>query len=78
MSTRVTSANGGPPVIEGVARDVTGRKRPRKERERLRQEVIEAQRSLLVELSTPLIPLGEGVVVMPLIGAMNAERVEHL
>ena len=50
------------------------RKRTEEERNRLQQEVIEAQQSLLAELSTPLIPLGEGVVVMPLIGAMNAER----
>jgi PAS domain S-box-containing protein len=78
VSTRVTSSNGGPPVVEGVARDVTGRKRVEEERERLRREVMEAQRTLLAELSTPLIPLGEGVVVMPLIGAMNAERASQM
>jgi PAS domain S-box-containing protein len=54
------------------------RKRTEAERNRLQQEVIEAQQSLLAELSTPLIPLGEGVVVMPLVGAMNAERASQM
>jgi anti-anti-sigma regulatory factor len=48
------------------------------ERNRLQSEVIEAQQSLLAELSTPLIPLGAGVVVMPLVGAMNAERAAQM
>jgi PAS domain S-box-containing protein len=54
------------------------RKRTEEERNRLQQEVIEAQQSLLAELSTPLIPIREGVVVMPLIGAMNAERAAQM
>jgi rsbT co-antagonist protein RsbR len=78
VSTRITSTNGGPPVVEGVARDVTGRKSAEEERERLRRGVMEAQRTLLAELSTPLIQLGEGVVVMPLVGAMNAERASQM
>ncbi|MCA1618107.1 MAG: PAS domain S-box protein, partial [Acidobacteria bacterium] len=78
VSTRVSSDNGRPPTVEGVARDITERKRAGEERERLRQEVIEAQQSLPAELSTPLIPLGEGVVVMPLVGAMNAERAAQM
>ena len=36
----------------------------------LQQQVIEAQRATLRELSTPLIPLAEGVLVMPLIGTV--------
>ena len=54
------------------------RKRTEEERNRLQQEVIEAQQSLLAELSTPLIPIKEGVVVMPLIGAMNSERAAQM
>ena len=54
------------------------RKKAEAERNRLQQEVIEAQQTLLAELATPLIPLGEGVVVMPLIGAMNAERAAQM
>jgi rsbT co-antagonist protein RsbR len=64
-------------ALGAVSREVglgVVRKRTEEERNRLQREVIEAQQSLLAELSTPLIPIREGVVVMPLIGAMNAER----
>lgn len=61
-----------------IARDITDRKRAEEERDRLRREVIETQQALLAELSTPLIPIGEGVVVMPLIGAVNAARAAQM
>jgi PAS domain S-box-containing protein len=52
VSTRVSTEGGRPQAVEGVARDITARKRAEQERERLRQQVIEAQGSLLAELST--------------------------
>jgi PAS domain S-box-containing protein len=78
VSTRVSYVDGQPAAVEGVARDATERKRAERERERLRREVMEAQRRLLAELSTPLIPIREDVVVMPLIGSMNAERASQM
>jgi anti-anti-sigma regulatory factor len=68
-------------ALGSVSREVglgVVRKRAEEERNRLQREVIEAQQSLLAELSTPLIPLREGVVLMPLIGAMNAERASQM
>jgi rsbT co-antagonist protein RsbR len=44
----------------------------------IQQEVIRAQAAALAELSTPLIPLSEDVVVMPLIGAVDATRAEQV
>jgi anti-anti-sigma regulatory factor len=44
------------------------------ERERLQQEVIEAQKRAIQELSTPIIPVLEGVIVMPLIGSIDTLR----
>jgi rsbT co-antagonist protein RsbR len=38
------------------------------------QDIIRRQASALTELSTPLIPISEDVVVMPLIGTMDSER----
>lgn len=60
----------------GIATDITDRKRAEKERERttVQQEQIAAQQLALRELSSPLIPLAEGVVVMPLIGLIDAGR----
>ncbi|NJL33508.1 MAG: histidine kinase, partial [Chloroflexaceae bacterium] len=46
------------------------------------EALIDQQTALLVELSTPLIPLAEGVLVMPLIGTLTDTRlqdaIEHL
>lgn len=61
-----------------IARDITERKLIEKERALLREEVIGTQEMLLAELSTPLIPIKEGIVVMPLIGAMNDRRASQM
>jgi len=60
-----------------VASDITDRKRQEAERVRLQEQVIEAQQSALRELSTPLIPLAERVVMMPLIGSIDRARAEQ-
>ncbi|HEV2707664.1 MAG TPA: PAS domain S-box protein [Pyrinomonadaceae bacterium] len=78
VSTRISMRDGKPVSVEGIARDVTERKRAEEERARLREEVISAQESLLAELSTPLIPLRDRIVVMPLVGAMNPQRAEQM
>ncbi len=48
------------------------------EREELQQQVIEAQRQSLKELATPIIPLMEGIIVMPLIGSIDSLRAKDL
>ncbi len=40
----------------------------------VREEVIKAQAAVIAELSTPLLPIAEGVLVLPLIGQVNEER----
>lgn len=42
------------------------------------EEVIRAQAALLAELSTPLLPIGAGVLVLPLIGQVSAERAAQM
>lgn len=42
------------------------------------EELIRAQAAALEELSTPLMPIGERVVVMPLIGAIDQARAERI
>lgn len=44
------------------------------ERARMREEVIAAQRSALEELSTPIIPILDDVIVMPLVGSLDSNR----
>lgn len=50
----------------------------RSEREsRLQEEVIRMQRALVAELSTPLIPINERVLVMPIIGSIDGVRAQR-
>ncbi len=62
----------------GVERQVAERtaelEREQEESARLQQEVIEAQQRAIRELSTPIIPVLEGVIVMPLIGSIDTLR----
>lgn len=48
------------------------------EQARLREEIIWVQQGMLAELSTPLIPIGEHIVVMPLIGTIDEGRAERV
>ncbi|HEX8561067.1 MAG TPA: response regulator [Pyrinomonadaceae bacterium] len=50
------------------------RLRAERERARLQEEVIRMQAAMLEELSTPLIPLSDGVVIMPLVGTIDSKR----
>jgi rsbT co-antagonist protein RsbR len=73
---------GGKPVLQATARDITGHKQVERERALMQQEIIEAQKKTLQELSTPIIPLMKtpkgGIIVMPLIGSIDSERARDI
>lgn len=48
------------------------------ERASLQQQIIEKQRARLFELSTPIIPISDRILVMPLIGSMDEARSEQI
>jgi sigma-B regulation protein RsbU (phosphoserine phosphatase) len=52
--------------------------RQQEESARLQQEVIDAQQRAIQELSTPIIPVLEGVLVMPLIGSVDTMRAKDV
>jgi PAS domain S-box-containing protein len=58
--------------------DITKRKQEEAERERLQQEIIEAQERAIQELSTPIIPVMEHIIVMPLIGSIDTLRARDI
>ncbi len=58
--------------------DITERKRAEEERERLQREIIETQQQALRELSTPIVPVLKGVLVMPLVGSIDTERAQQV
>lgn len=60
-----------------VARDLREIKKTEAERWQMR-EAMHRQAILLEELSTPLIPISEQIVVMPLIGTVDASRAQQM
>jgi rsbT co-antagonist protein RsbR len=70
--------DGSPAGMCGVTMDITARKQAEEEQARLREEFIRSQATMLAELSTPLIPLGDGVLAMPLIGSIDSGRAERV
>ncbi len=60
----------------GATQDITTRRLEEEERVELQQQVIEAQQAALRELSTPLIPVSDDVLVMPLIGSIDSQRAQ--
>lgn len=65
-------------AVCGIATDITERRRAEQERAELQQRMIEAQQALVRELSTPLIPLAQGVLAMPLIGTIDGLRAQDI
>lgn len=79
LSTRfsINDAAGKPAMLGTIATDITDRKRAEEERAALQRRIIEAQRATLLELSTPLLPIAEGVLVVPLIGVVDSQRAQQ-
>jgi rsbT co-antagonist protein RsbR len=60
--------------ITGVSRDVTEKKLWEEEREKK----LEAQKEELMELSTPVIDVWEGVLTVPILGSLDSERASRV
>ncbi|NJP04491.1 MAG: PAS domain-containing protein [Chloroflexaceae bacterium] len=63
-------------AVAGIVHDVTEQRRQEAERTSFQQQLIEVQRQALRELSTPLIPISDDVVIMPLIGTIDSNRAQ--
>jgi anti-anti-sigma regulatory factor len=48
------------------------------EQERAQQETIQAQRQAIRELSTPVIPVVDGIIVLPLVGEIDSARAQDI
>lgn len=65
-------------AVCGISTDITDKKRAETEQAALQQQVIDAQEDAIRELSTPLIPLSNHVVLMPLIGTIDTRRSQQV
>jgi rsbT co-antagonist protein RsbR len=69
-------AEGRALCLRGIALDITASKHAEAERLSL-QRAIAQQAQRMLELSTPLIPVSDDVLVMPLIGSLDAARMQY-
>jgi rsbT co-antagonist protein RsbR len=80
LTTKVPmhDASGAVVGLIGMSRDITVLQQAEEERAQLRETVIRIQEATLQELSTPLIPINDRVMVMPLIGTLDSRRIQQI
>jgi PAS domain S-box-containing protein len=61
-----------------VTTDITERVLASREHERLQQEIIEAQQQSIRDLSTPVLPVSDDVIIMPLVGSIDTLRARDI
>lgn len=74
----IQDESGTPVALVRIIRDLTDLQRAEQEREALQQQIIDAQKDAIRELSTPLIPIANHVVLMPLIGNIDSGRAQMI
>jgi rsbT co-antagonist protein RsbR len=72
----IEEANAQGQFLAAIFRDITEQLHAEQERTALQQRIIETQQATLRELSTPLIPLANGVLAMPLVGTIDSGRAQ--
>ncbi|WP_437617396.1 PAS domain S-box protein [Sorangium sp. So ce1151] len=74
----ILDASGESVLVIAEGYDVSELRRAEAERATLQEQMIHAQEATIRELSTPLIPLDAGILVMPLVGRLDRVRIEQL
>ncbi|MBI5670141.1 MAG: PAS domain S-box protein [Chloroflexi bacterium] len=74
----IRDAQGNINALATIITDISERKQAEAERDRLQQQVIEAQRQALAELSTPIIPIMDRIIVMPIVGSIDTGRARDI
>lgn len=65
-------------AMPGMMRDISKELHREQENARLQQELIETQQMMLRELSTPIIPLTDAILVLPLVGRIDSNRAQQV
>lgn len=74
----IFDADNVPQLLLVISVDITEQQQLAEERASLQVQVIEAQQAALRELSTPLIPLSQHVVLLPLVGIIDSNRAQQV
>ncbi len=69
---------GAPEAVLQIDSDITARRQAEAAEARRQDELIKAQALAIEELSTPLIPITDEILVMPLIGMMDSVRAKQV
>jgi rsbT co-antagonist protein RsbR len=74
----ILDAQGNAVIFPGIVRDLTDIRQAEAERAALQEQIIQSQRHTLLELSAPLLPISEHIVIMPLIGSIDTQRAQQI
>jgi PAS domain S-box-containing protein len=69
---------GNPSFVGVTISDRTDIQQAEEARSALQEEIIQVQQHAIRELSSPLLPIGEQVVVMPLVGSIDSNRAQQI
>jgi PAS domain S-box-containing protein len=65
-------------AARSIARNITAKKQAEAERSRQQEELIKAQQAAIQQLSTPIIPVMDQIIVLPLVGNLDSNRARNL
>lgn len=65
-------------ALGGVSLEITFMKKAEAEREAIQKKLIQAQNATIRELVTPLLPIADGIVTMPIIGVIDGARARSI
>jgi PAS domain S-box-containing protein len=74
----IHDVSGKPVALCGIPTDITGLKRAEADRAALQEQIIASQEAALRELQTPLMPIADQVLAMPIVGAVDAARAAQI
>lgn len=74
----VYDAEGNLIFLDGYIIDISAQHQAEEERNALQNQLIAAQEATLRELSTPLMPIADGVIALPLIGNIDSARAQQI
>ncbi|HRI64959.1 MAG TPA: PAS domain S-box protein [Polyangium sp.] len=58
--------------------DITHRRQAERDRVAAQEAIIEGQREVLRQISTPLMPIADGIIAMPLVGPVDRDRAQQM